>query len=365
MKETKGPRELRVAVGSSSGRRSTVWKFEVRKNDIYVFTRMFGAESKVSLHETGECQWSATDTWVKKDSTRKNADRHMVKWHVERPTGLTAQHIFRVRIPESELRFAVIDENLSKVRWLSAPAKGHTLSLECYLTPPSAADPALNNTLPHSHLISLPLADGRWFVILCEVFPLDGMSLMSERAQVIEQGRAAGIEPSERHRACLFAVDESGVRGLIEVCPVSSPFEAINLLPTAYHEAGHAVVAWCLGLEVQCINIRPDDAGGSAVIGTAEHLAMVDRIAVAVAGAEAEHVFAQKTHELGIYDDMGVLVTLLDEILEPEAMQLRQDGYRRAHDLLVAHKDKVTRLAERLVEVQTVDAAEFLRLMSP
>jgi ATP-dependent Zn protease len=138
-----------------------------------------------------------------------------------------------------------------------------------------------------------------------------------------------------------------------------------DLLPTAYHEAGHAVVAWCLGLEVQSINIRLDDASGSAVIGRAEHLALVDQIAVTVAGAKAEHIFQQETHELGIYGDMGMLVTLLDEIPEPEARQLRQDGYRRAHELLVAHKDKVTRLAQRLVEVQFVDAAGFLRLMSP
>jgi ATP-dependent Zn protease len=138
-----------------------------------------------------------------------------------------------------------------------------------------------------------------------------------------------------------------------------------DLLPTAYHEAGHAVVAWCLGLEVRSINIRPDDAGGSAVIGGSERLAMVDRIAVTVAGAEAEHFFKLRTHELGIYGDMRMLVTLLDEIPEHKAIQLREDGYRRAHDLLMAHEDKVVRLAQRLFEVRFVDAAEFLRLMSP
>ena len=45
-----------------------------------------------------------------------------------------------------------------------------------------------------------------------------------------------------------------------------------NLDGTAYYEAGRAIVAWSLGLEVQSIRIHADDAGGGAVIGSADHL---------------------------------------------------------------------------------------------
>jgi hypothetical protein len=80
-------RELRVAVGGPNARRSTVWKFSVNKSDVYIFSRMFGADSKVSLHALGDCQWSNTSKWVTKVSGRRNADRHIQRWNVPRPNG--------------------------------------------------------------------------------------------------------------------------------------------------------------------------------------------------------------------------------------------------------------------------------------
>jgi hypothetical protein len=84
----------RLAVGTPTGRRSTVWTFSVHKSEIYILSRMFGSDSKVSLHSTGDCQWSATDTWVKKAPGRRNADRHIMKWVMPRPNGTAALHAF-------------------------------------------------------------------------------------------------------------------------------------------------------------------------------------------------------------------------------------------------------------------------------
>ncbi len=212
--------EVRIAVGTPSGRRSTVWKFSVHKNEIYILSRMFGSDSKVSLHSTGECKWSATGVWVKKAPGRKNSDRHIAKWVMPRPNESVALHAFQVRIPETELRVIELTENLSAVEWLPIPQKGHSVSLECYITPVSQSNPILTNKLPHPHLFSLPLADGRWFTVLHHVPPLDGKDLEPLRHQMNAQARAAGIEPKSEHRGSAFTVSDGTARGFIELCTV-------------------------------------------------------------------------------------------------------------------------------------------------
>jgi Peptidase M50B-like len=55
---------------------------------------------------------------------------------------------------------------------------------------------------------------------------------------------------------------------------------------TAVHEAGHAVVAWALGLRVRSLSIG--EAGrGKSCIEDPGHLPLSDRIAVAAAGMAA------------------------------------------------------------------------------
>jgi hypothetical protein len=206
-----------LAVGTPNSRRSTVWKFIADKSDIYIHTRMFGSDTKVSLHATGDCQWSCTDHWVKKVPGPKNAERHMVRWHLARPDGADAQHVFRVRIPESELRAVGAQEKLANVQWLPAPPEGQTVSFECYITPRCDGDPALGAKFPHPHQFSLPLSDGRWFVVLTHVLPVDGKQLEWVRGEM----KARGYVPDPLHRACAFTADNEGhARGLIELCLV-------------------------------------------------------------------------------------------------------------------------------------------------
>jgi len=49
---------------------------------------------------------------------------------------------------------------------------------------------------------------------------------------------------------------------------------------TAYQEAGHAVVAFALGLPVGAISVRADDAGGTTEIEAADRLSLIDQIAL-------------------------------------------------------------------------------------
>jgi ATP-dependent Zn protease len=136
---------------------------------------------------------------------------------------------------------------------------------------------------------------------------------------------------------------------------------------TAYHEAGHAVVAWALGLPVRTIRVRIDDAGGGIEIGPADHLSLIEQVAVCSAGSAAEEVFECSAHELASFNDHVKVLKLIEAngVSEEEhGPALRDDGYNCARAYLETHKSKVVKLAERLVERGSVDAAEFLRLMN-
>jgi hypothetical protein len=68
----------------------------------------------------------------------------------------------------------------------------------------------------------------------------------------------------------------------------------------AYHEAGHAVVLWALGLSVVeiAIGIGGDDAAGKTKIaGSDNHLTEFDRVLINVAGLEAQEIFEAPTHD--------------------------------------------------------------------
>jgi hypothetical protein len=133
---------------------------------------------------------------------------------------------------------------------------------------------------------------------------------------------------------------------------------------TAYHEAGHAVVAWALGLSVG--TVRVDGAGGRTEMGPAHYLSLIEQVAVCSAGSAAEEVFECSADELASFDDHVKVSTLIKANGVPEEEHgpaLRDEGYNCALACLEAHKKKVIKLADRLVESGSVDASEFLCLM--
>ncbi len=135
---------------------------------------------------------------------------------------------------------------------------------------------------------------------------------------------------------------------------------------TAFHEAGHAVVAWSLGLPVGAVRVKDDDASGGTEIGKADHLSLTEQIAVRSAGYAAERVFECSAHELaGAHDRHEILKLLQANGIseEEQGPSLRDEGYKFAKTRLENHKNKVIKLADRLIECGSVDASEFLRLM--
>lgn len=136
---------------------------------------------------------------------------------------------------------------------------------------------------------------------------------------------------------------------------------------TAYHEAGHVVVAWALGLRVRAatIGVDGDDAKGKSDIEGNKPLQRIDRIALCAAGVEAQHVFGVPTHTRAGSMDEAEIIKLTKHLDNEKAQSAaRDDGYRRAHELIQAHKAQVYRVAERLLAQGSIGEVEISKLVA-
>jgi hypothetical protein len=131
----------------------------------------------------------------------------------------------------------------------------------------------------------------------------------------------------------------------------------------AFHEAGHAIVAWSLGLQVGNIEIRDHDGGGGTEIGCADHLPMVDQIALIVAGKEAEIVFEAPTEPWRGDRDNEKILNLISRLSDEERKARRHAGKELAKTRLLTYAAKVTKLADILIERCQVSGADFLTLV--
>lgn len=216
-------REARFAVGSRDGPRSTIWKVWTHGDEVYIASRMFGSDMKVSFHSTGECQCSATDSYVKRHPGMLNKDRHLTRWTIERPV---AEHvlIFQVDIPISELRSQPPPTDRKKVFWFSGAPHDVTVRFHFYLTPAGLPlDPATTGRHPPllRHVFSLRLRNRRWVVVFVQAITLIEQQLRDARTELQARALAAGITPNEHHRAGLvFSPTTGSHRGILELCLV-------------------------------------------------------------------------------------------------------------------------------------------------
>jgi hypothetical protein len=119
---------------------------------------------------------------------------------------------------------------------------------------------------------------------------------------------------------------------------------AEHLKGMAYHEAGHAVVAWALGLPVGDVYVRKMGEGnGGAQIGCADALSFIDRLAVCFAGIQAEAVFNVPEPPWMGGADILMVRGLLKGISETHGIVLRDQGRERARDRLVEHTYSLSR----------------------
>jgi hypothetical protein len=137
---------------------------------------------------------------------------------------------------------------------------------------------------------------------------------------------------------------------------------------TAIHEAGHVVVAWALDLPVGSMQIGCNGdhtAGRSEIDETAHRLSLVDRIALCIAGMQAQLLFGcESTHQHAGASDFGKIIQMLDGLSEDEADTIRSQGYDRAAELLVCRRPLIERIAERSATGGKLEHDEVLDLLN-
>jgi hypothetical protein len=138
-------------------------------------------------------------------------------------------------------------------------------------------------------------------------------------------------------------------------------------LNTCFHEAGHAVVAAALGVEVGDLHVNADDESGGAEndggaeIGCHGDLPDIDRAAICFAGDKAQDIW-HPSQEWGGASDYAKFRELFNCYSDEDRDALEDAGCKRANELLLAHKALVEIVAQLLSRQGRLTAAEFKRL---
>jgi len=138
------------------------------------------------------------------------------------------------------------------------------------------------------------------------------------------------------------------------------------LRANAYHEGGHAIVAWALDLSVLEILIRDDRPGEHTKAIGDKRLPLIDQVAICKAGRQAEEVFENRLPRWASLqgDDVDALNLLAaNDIRGAEAERWMTDACARSKELLTKHADEVHRLAARLIQCRHMDVDEFKLFM--
>jgi hypothetical protein len=129
----------------------------------------------------------------------------------------------------------------------------------------------------------------------------------------------------------------------------------------AFHEAGHAIVAWALGAHVVFVEI--DLATGNG--GSRSSIFDCDQIknlAVCVAGCRAEHLLDAPTLRKTKIGDFRLMRELLKRLPEAERRVARERGYRLADETLKGNAEAVQRIADELLARRWIGEDTLVRI---
>jgi ATP-dependent Zn protease len=139
---------------------------------------------------------------------------------------------------------------------------------------------------------------------------------------------------------------------------------------TAYHEAGHAIVAFALDMRVVAVRVvfteeKGWHGGTDTLERAADQLSWEDRITLRIAGKAAEELFDCPADPRASHHDLGEIASLLDRMGMSDKREAHiAAGKARARIILQQHRERALRLIGHLVEHGRIDEAEFERLMN-
>jgi ATP-dependent Zn protease len=136
-------------------------------------------------------------------------------------------------------------------------------------------------------------------------------------------------------------------------------------LRKAYHEAGHAVVAWARGETVEMVRISPFPPKTKRR-GNEKDIESV--LAVAHGGMAAEEKLTADPHPSeGADNDLDKIELILNEHLPRGASrdEWRTSASQRARSIVSLHWDRVTAVAEALLNEDCLDEDRFSKIVGP
>jgi len=210
---------FRFCVGTALLPLSSVWKICIRGDDIYVFSSALGSNLKASIHGSGSAHWSVSAEWFfQRGMEFRNQDRYVVRWTRSNPELTKATHIFRIILPESELRPHCAVSAEKRITWLPEPRPGTACEVEIYLTPPRSNVPS-TETSQYRRLALLETQSARWVAILAhqeELTPEKTKTLIDARNRA-EKVVPPAVLGSGKLRVIGFLQSPDNPPGLIEL----------------------------------------------------------------------------------------------------------------------------------------------------
>jgi len=135
---------------------------------------------------------------------------------------------------------------------------------------------------------------------------------------------------------------------------------------TAFHEAGHAIVAWALGVEVVRVWLE-DDSTGRVGTGPINHVIPVNQIAIAMAGrAGAALSGVQELHDSELQGDNAESLRITYRLFPDDTdfcEILHRAGCDRAEAIVSRYADQVALVAHELERRGEILADELQSLL--